>query len=202
MIEFDENGFATSSGSMAVHRICDTTREWLGRHDEYMSIGTGLARGSYLKGPEQPAADGFVWCRNVDDSGWWQVEDLRGKLAYDKATRAATEITDLGSLPDTHTMLAPSSPYDHWNGQAWVLDEAAEQQAKKEAAQTEQAKRIALANQQIAIIKPAVDGGYAKPEHTKLLADWQRYRYELTLAPEQPGWPDNPQWPDQPATVI
>lgn len=43
------------------------------------------------------------------------------------------------------------------------------------ASQTEQSARIANANQQIAIIKPAVDGGYAKPEHTQLLADWQRY---------------------------
>ncbi|HAU4931283.1 tail fiber assembly protein [Aeromonas hydrophila] len=71
-----------------------------------------------------------------------------------------------------------------------------------EIAMAEQAARIANANQQIAILKPAVDGGYAKPEHPQLLADWQRCRYELTLVPEQPGWPDKPQWPDQPATVI
>lgn len=62
--------------------------------------------------------------------------------------------------------------------------------------------RITEANQQIAIIKPAVDGGYAKPEHTQLLADWQRCRYELTLVPEQPGWPDEPQWPTEPEKVI
>lgn len=55
---------------------------------------------------------------------------------------------------------------------------------------------------QIELIKPAVDGGYAKPEHTQLLADWQRYRYELTLVPEQPGWPDKPQWPTEPEKVI
>jgi hypothetical protein len=58
------------------------------------------------------------------------------------------------------------------------------------------------ANNQISIIKPAVDGGYAKPEHTQLLADWQRYRYELTLVPEQPGWPESPQWPTEPDKVI
>ncbi|MGL6378183.1 tail fiber assembly protein [Aeromonas hydrophila] len=71
-----------------------------------------------------------------------------------------------------------------------------------EIAMAEQADRIANANQQIAIIKPAVDGGYAKPEHAQLLADWQRYRYELTLVPEHDGWPNLPQWPVQPATVI
>lgn len=62
--------------------------------------------------------------------------------------------------------------------------------------------RITEANQQIAIIKPAVDGGYAKPEHTKLLADWLRYRYELTAVPELTGWPEKPQWPAEPDKVI
>lgn len=71
-----------------------------------------------------------------------------------------------------------------------------------EIAITEQSARIATANQQIAIIKPAVDGGYAKPEHTQLLADWQRCRYKLTLVPEQAGWPEQPQWPTEPDKVI
>ena len=94
--------------------------------------------------------------------------------------------------------------FDRWNEQeqAWELDTSAEQKARLEAAQLEQSARIATANQQIAIIKPAVDGGYAKPEHTQLLADWQRYRYELTLVPEQAGWPESPQWPAEPDKVI
>ncbi|EKB14529.1 tail fiber assembly protein [Aeromonas veronii] len=71
-----------------------------------------------------------------------------------------------------------------------------------EIATAEQSACITTANQQIAIIKPAVDGGYAKPEHIQLLADWQRYRYELTLVPEQSGWPASPQWPTEPDKVI
>lgn len=69
-------------------------------------------------------------------------------------------------------------------------------------AEQEQFARMATANKQIAIIAPAVEGGYAKPEHTQLLADWQRYRYELTLVPEQTGWPESPQWPTEPDKVI
>ncbi|MBS4688582.1 tail assembly chaperone [Aeromonas sobria] len=60
----------------------------------------------------------------------------------------------------------------------------------------------AIAVAQIELIKPAVDGGYAKPEHTQLLADWQRYRYELTQVPAQPGWPESSQWPTEPEKVI
>ncbi|MBO2901168.1 tail fiber assembly protein [Aeromonas dhakensis] len=62
--------------------------------------------------------------------------------------------------------------------------------------------KVQMANQQIAILKPAVDGGYAKQEHTQLLSDWQRCLYELTLVPEKPGWPEKPQWPTEPDKVI
>ena len=77
-----------------------------------------------------------------------------------------------------------------------------EPQSNHEKASAELNSRMTKANQQIAIIKPAVDGGYAKPDHTQLLADWQRCRYELTLVPEQPGWPESPQWPTEPDKVI
>lgn len=75
------------------------------------------------------------------------------------------------------------------------------QQSSQERATAELSLRLELANQQIAILKPAVDGGYAKQEHTKLLADWQRNCYELTLVPEQADWPEKPQWPIEPDKV-
>ncbi|WP_270821268.1 tail fiber assembly protein [Aeromonas sp. QDB14] len=69
-------------------------------------------------------------------------------------------------------------------------------------ADIEKARRMEIAAQQITIIQPAVEGGYAKPSHTTLLADWQRYRYELTLVPEKLGWPESPQWPAEPERII
>lgn len=203
-IEFDENGYALSSGYMAVHRCDPVTKRWLGAHDEFMSVGTGLAPNSYLEGPQGTAGDGYTWCRTADDTEWCRVEDHSGEIVYDKTTLAPMEITELGPVPSTHTLVAPTSPFDIFDEQTqtWKVDEAAERQAQLESAQAEQSKRIADANQQIAILKPAVDGGYAKPEHTQLLADWQRCRYDLTLVPEQHGWPENPKWPAQPTTVI
>lgn len=62
--------------------------------------------------------------------------------------------------------------------------------------------RLTIAGEQVAILQPAVDGGYARQEHFQLLADWQRYRYELTLVSEQPGWPESPHWPAEPARII
>jgi hypothetical protein len=77
-----------------------------------------------------------------------------------------------------------------------------EPKSDHEKASAELNSRMTLANQQIAIIKPAVDGGYAKPAHTQLLADWQRYRYELPDVRTEPGWPESPQWPTEPDKVI
>ncbi len=47
-------------------------------------------------------------------------------------------------------------------------------------------------------LRPAVDGGYAKAIDVELLAQWQRYRYELPDVRSQPGWPEQPAWPQQP----
>ncbi|MFM5440106.1 tail fiber assembly protein [Aeromonas enteropelogenes] len=161
-----------------------------------MSVGTGLPAGAYLDAP--PACEkGHAMVRNGD--AWIMVPDYRGVTAYDKKTLFEQEISELGPVPSTMTLQEPTSPYDIWDDErGWHLDE----QGVLSAAQHEQAARISLASQQISIIKPAVDGGYAKPEHTKLLADWQRCRYELTLVPEQPGWPYKPQWPSEPEKVI
>ena len=199
-IQLNESGFADQSGYLRCYICHPDTREYLGESDEFISQHTGLPAWAFLDSPQGDLASGMVWVRSTN--GWEQVLDLRGQVAYDTVTRAPSEIVELGPLPADKTLQPPGSPFDSWNGNAWVKDESAEQQNKLEVAQSELATLIVNANQQIAIIKPAVDGGYAKPEHTQLLADWQRYRYELTLVPEQPGWPDKPEWPDQPATVI
>lgn len=71
-----------------------------------------------------------------------------------------------------------------------------------ELSEQELASRRAIAGEQVSIIQPAVDGGYAKQEHVQLLSDWQRYRYELTMVAEKAGWPESPQWPSAPQTII
>ena len=123
----------------------------------------------------------------------------------------------LGFIFDTSVADAVEIPYDEYqrlldsqvDGFQIVPDKngyptlvAQSQPSTEESALREQSMRISDANQQISTLKPAVDGGYAKPEHTQLLADWQRYRYELTQVPEQPGWPESPQWPTEPDKVI
>lgn len=200
-VSWGADGWAENSGWALAYCTDAVTAEYVGQHDKWVSVGTGLPAGAYLDAPP-PCTKQQAVVR--DESGWTVTPDYRGVTAYDKATRHPCEITALGPLPATHTLLSPTSPYDVWDETAlgWIHDDIAAEQAQLTAATAEQAQHIAVANQQIAIIKPAVDGGYAKPEHTQLLADWQRYRYELTLVPEKDGWPESPQWPTEPDKVI
>ena len=199
MVTWDVDGWAEISGWALAHFADSVTTEYLWSKDVWVSVGTSLPAGAYLDAP--PASeDNKAIIRQAH--GWAAVADYRGVTVYDKDTRQPFEITTLDPLPETHTMLPPSSPHDVWDGSEWKRDEAAAEKAALEEAQSEQARRISVASKQIAIIKPAVDGGYAKPEHAKLLTDWQRYRYELTAVPELNGWPSAPMWPEEPDRVV
>ena len=55
------------------------------------------------------------------DGIWSQVENHKGKAVYNKETKAAREITEVGPIPDTETELAPSED-DVWAVNGWVLD--------------------------------------------------------------------------------
>ena len=52
---------------------------------------------------------------------WEYLEDHRGKLAYLKENGENTRITELGALPNTVTLIAPT-PYSEWSESAnnWV----------------------------------------------------------------------------------
>ncbi|MFP7409872.1 tail fiber assembly protein [Aeromonas veronii] len=206
LITLNGHGFADESGYVKCHTANPITKEYEGDRVEFISQHTGLPGWARLTGPTSKAPAGFCWILSSDgaDNDWELTEDHRGKIAYKKTSAMAMEITLIGPIDPAFTLLAPVSIYDRWNEdtQRWERDQEREQQAALATAQSEQSSRLASADHQIAIIKPAVDGGYAKPEHTQLLADWQRYRYELTLVPEQPGWPESPQWPTEPEKVI
>jgi hypothetical protein len=200
-VVWGDSGWADSSGWERAHCTDTITGEYTGQQDVWVSAGTSLPAGAYLDQPPEKEP-GKAIVRNGDS--WIFTVDNRGKKAYEKQTGIASIIVNLGELPSDLTLIPPSSQFDVWDEHSgtWVRDQKAEQQAALAIAQQEQSLRLTTASQQIAILKPAVDGNYAKPEHTQLLADWQRYRYELTRVPEQSGWPESPQWPDQPETII
>lgn len=127
---------------------------------------------------------------------WDYIEDNRGKTAFNVHTAVATVVSVVGPLDADYTFEPPSSLFDEWNGEAWVLNEEKKKQA--EIVQAQQ-KKVALrgeADAEIAVRTDAVKYGIATEQEKKELEAWETYRVLLmrvdtSLAP-------NIEWPIKP----
>ncbi len=138
----DSNGQASTAGWITVYNA-DANGEYIGSSLEYLMIGVGLPALSYSDAP--PVANsGYAVCRT--GSAWVQTEDHRGVTVYDTNTLAQMTITALGPLSATQTLLVPATPYDAWNGIAWVTNTTAQKSAQVAAAVAEQTALISAAN--------------------------------------------------------
>lgn len=139
-----------------------------------------------------------------DDGTWVIHHDWRNAPLWSTKSGEPVFISEPGITPlsISATDIEPPGPEYKWDDGHWVYDAKTAADITLQQAQIEQSRRLATASSQLDVLKPAVDGGYAKPDHTALLECWQRYRYELTLIQEQPGWPDQPSWPIEPEKVI
>lgn len=74
--------------------------------------------------------------------GWDFLADHRGKIAYRKTDGTAVTISQVGSLSDDLTMIAPPSEYCSWDGEKWIENQAKKAEAEETKLAT--AKVIAL----------------------------------------------------------
>lgn len=74
--------------------------------------------------------------------GWDFLADHRGKIAYRKTDGTAVTISQVGSLSDDLTMIAPPSEYCSWDGENWIENQAKKAEAEETKIAT--AKVIAL----------------------------------------------------------
>lgn len=74
--------------------------------------------------------------------GWDFLADHRGKIAYRKTDGTAVTISQVGSLSDDLTMIAPPSEYCEWGGEKWIENQAKKAEAEETKLAT--AKVIAL----------------------------------------------------------
>ncbi|WP_339959204.1 tail fiber assembly protein [Photorhabdus tasmaniensis] len=75
------------------------------------------------------------------------LPDYRGKTAYDTQARAATEISEIGELPDTLTFKKPPTDFDKWNGKEWVVDKDLLKSHQIDEAKQQQAALLQQANE-------------------------------------------------------
>ncbi|WP_439837235.1 tail fiber assembly protein [Aeromonas enteropelogenes] len=147
--------------------------------------------------------DGRVPAHYTD--GEWVVQpDWREAKLWSTYDGREIVITELNITPDQigATALPYPGPGHVWRDEQWQDDPELKLMLAEQSAEQELANRQAVANAEINRIKPAVDGGYAKPEDVELLPKLQRYLYELPDVRTKPGWPEYPQWPTEPEKVI
>ncbi|VUT03098.1 tail fiber assembly protein [Klebsiella spallanzanii] len=185
---FDGNLIATQAGYVQVFHFDLNTREFIGTEDVYITPGVGIPALSCLDEPPVQNKN-QVAVRLEDNSSWSVTDDYRGITVYDLQTLASHVITEPGPIPDTVTTSAPSTPYDKWDGSAWVTDVNAQHAADVAAADQQKKELIAQVTADISILQDAVALNMATDEEKSQLTSLQAYRVLLnrvdtSLAPD------------------
>ena len=175
---FDSNLIATQAGTVQVFHFDMTTREFIGTEEVYIHVGVGLPAFSCLEEP--PVQSEYqVAVRSEDNLSWSVTEDYRGITVYDIKTLASHVITEPGPIPDTVTRSVPLTPYDKWDGSAWVTDADAQHAADVAVADLQKKELITQASADIAILQDAVALNMATEEEKTRLSSLQAYRVLL-----------------------
>jgi Bacteriophage tail assembly protein len=190
-----ENGFAVVAGEIVVFNYDNQTRVYLSQSTEYIPIGVGIPANACTDKPLS-AKSGYVVCRNGKLTGWEYKADHRGETVWNTKTGDPLQITAPGDYPSNTTIYEPATPYDKWNGECWVTDEATRQEAEVVAAEAMKAALIKDASEQIAPLQDAVDLDMATDEEKAAFNGWRKYRVLLTRVDTSTApvvsWPSEP----------
>ncbi|EFK3667137.1 tail fiber assembly protein [Escherichia coli] len=192
----NKNGIATKAGEITVYNFDLITREYLAESVEFLAVGVGIPANSCTDAPVE-GKDGFAVCRKASLDGWEYVPDHRGETVYDTQTGQTIEITSLGEYADNVTTIAPSTPYDRWNGSAWVTDEDAQKSGQVMEAQQKKAALLAEAQSTISLWQTELQLGIISDEDKASLIAWMKYIQALnavdtSTAPDI-DWPVKPE---------
>lgn len=183
---------ATEAGDITVFNYDDETREYLSSSVEYLAVGVGIPASSCTDAPGE-GKEGFAICRTADFTAWEYVADHRGETIYSTETGESVIVSLPGYYPEGTTTQAPATPYDKWDGSAWVTDTEAQHAA--DMAEVEQKKEFLLAEANIAILplQDAFELDMATDAEKSLLLAWKKYRVLLMrVDTAKPVWPTPP----------
>ncbi|WP_422616055.1 tail fiber assembly protein [Photorhabdus hainanensis] len=191
-----EDGLATQAGWIKVYHVNPYSREFAGTNFEYVAEGVGLSARSYLDAPDFSDTNNVAVRRSEDESHWEIVPDHRGKIAYNKQTRAQLEIIELGELPEILTFKKPDTDYDRWDGKEWMIDKDLLKSHQIEEAKRKKAELLRQANETLSLLQDSVDLEIATEAEKAALQEWKRYRVLLArvdiLQTPDIEWPEMP----------
>lgn len=188
----DNNGLTISAGWAIIYSV-DEKGEFLQATYQYLPIGVGLPANAYLDAPKS-VKDNQAIIHNGQQ--WIYPKDLRGTIIYSTETGAEITMQEVGEIPDGYTALKPTSEFDSWNGEKWVLDTEKQHQHDVDIATSQKKQLLSEANEQISYLQDAVESEIASKQETQLLAEWKKYRVlvnriDIEQAPNI-DWPNNP----------
>jgi hypothetical protein len=192
--QFDKNGFVVVAGWALIYNTDTRTGEFINATYEYVAEGIGLPDHVCLDAPK--SVDDEHAIVRVDGK-WTYPADHRGKKIYSVTTGEEFTVTEIGDIPKDHTPLKPSSEFDVWNGEAWVLDENKQHQHYVAVATAQKKQLLSEASSQIDYLQDAIDTEIATDEEKTLYATWKKYRallnrIDVDAAPAI-DWPEKPE---------
>lgn len=170
----NKNGIAIKAGNVTVYSYDGETREFLSTSTEFLAVGVGIPANSCTDVPVEEKT-GFAICRTTCLDGWDYVADHRGETVYDTETSQPVEITSPGEYADNVTTIAPSTPYDRWNGSGWVTDANAQKCGQVAAAQQKKTSLLAEAQSTISLWQTELQLGIISDDDKASLITWMKY---------------------------
>lgn len=174
--EFNIDGFVVTAGYALVYNTNPGTGEFVSATYEYLAVGLGIPPHVHLDAPNE-VDDEHAIVRH--DDKWTYPIDHRGKKIYSTENGVESTVTTIGDIPDGYTLLKPSSDFDEWNGEKWVLNEAKKHQYFVDIAVSRKKDLLSSANEQISYLQDAIDAEIATDEEIKQLSEWKKYRVLL-----------------------
>lgn len=169
---FDENGLAKEPGNIRCFYFDSVTGEYTGLSDEYINVGVSMPGHST---DIYPGDDEAGYVSVFTDSGWNKEEDHRGDTVYSTTDGIASTVDYIGPVRDGYTTIAPSGPYDKWDGEKWVTDTNAQHAADVEVANQQKAALLAEAQQTISLWQTELQLGIISDEDKTSLIAWMNY---------------------------
>ena len=190
---FDENGLATEPGYIRCYYYDAVTSEYMGWSDEYINIGVSMPGNSTDIDPGDEVAGKVA----VFQSGGWVLnEDHRGETVYSTADATPSTVDYIGPVKDGYTNVAPTGPYQKWDGKKWMADTDAQHAADVKAADKQKAALLVEAQETIRFWQTELQLGIISEEDKASLIAWINYIKSLqaldtSKAPDI-NWPLKP----------
>ncbi|HBV2907627.1 tail fiber assembly protein [Citrobacter freundii] len=187
---------AVESGNITVFNFDIETREYLSSTIEFLAVGVGVPANSCIDMPGK-SKKGLAICRTKDLNEWEYIADHRGESVYSTETGKKIVVSELGDYPENTTELPPATPYDKWNGSAWVTDTEAQYKVYVETAEHKKAELLAKAQLTINLWQTELQLGIISDEDKVRLITWMNYIkavqvVDTSTAPDI-TWPRKPE---------